>query len=188
MHFLGCALELLGGCVHAREPMPIYCIHRIVMFDFPSINLYGVRRETTLITGPAPPKYLSLDGSLRVCVCICDPFVFLAWRIVPLVYTSLHDSPEVSTCLYIISNLRTVNSLCHSCLPFCGQTPRHIMFSIFQETPFDTVDLKFIYFSFSYIITATTPTILALEWNDVDPNRVLTDEQLLLSTWYVQVK
>ena len=131
MHFLGCALELLGGCVHAREPMPIYCIHRIVMFDFPSINLYGVRRETTLITGPAPPKYLSLDGSLRVCVCICDPFVFLAWRIVPLVYTSLHDSPEVSTCLYIISNLRTVNSLCHSCLPFCGQTPRHIMFSIY---------------------------------------------------------
>lgn len=64
---------------------------------------------------------------------------------------------------------------------------RPIMFSIFQETPFNTVDLEFIYFFFPYIITATIPTILAVGWKNVNPNRVLTDEQFWLSTCYVQV-
>ncbi|CAM9135904.1 unnamed protein product [Laminaria digitata] len=62
-----------------------------------------------------------------------------------------------------------------------------IMFSIFQETPFDTQDLEFIYFFFPYIITATIPTILAVGWKNVNPNRVLTDEQFWLSTCYVQI-
>ena len=62
------------------------------------------------------------------------------------------------------------------------------MFSIFQETPFNTVDLEFIYFFFPYIITATIPTILAVGWKNVNPNRVLTDEQFWLSTCYVQVR
>ena len=61
------------------------------------------------------------------------------------------------------------------------------MFSIFQETPFNTVDLEFVYFFFPYIITATIPTILAVGWKNVNPNRVLTDEQFWLSTCYVQV-
>ena len=57
----------------------------------------------------------------------------------------------------------------------------------FQETPFNTVDLEFVYFFFPYIITATIPTILAVGWKNVNPNRVLTDEQFWLSTCYVQV-
>lgn len=61
------------------------------------------------------------------------------------------------------------------------------MFSIFQETPFNTVDLEFVYFFFPYIITATIPTLLAVGWKNVNPNRVLTDEQFWLSTCYVQV-
>ncbi|CAM9338772.1 unnamed protein product [Hapterophycus canaliculatus] len=62
-----------------------------------------------------------------------------------------------------------------------------IMFSIFQETPFNTQDLEFIYFFFPYIITATIPTILAVGWKNVNPNRVLTDEQFWLATCYVQI-
>eukprot|EP00752_Nemacystus_decipiens_P014993 g13350.t1 len=62
-----------------------------------------------------------------------------------------------------------------------------IMFSIFQETPFNTVDLEFVYFFFPYIVTATIPTILAVGWKNVNPNRVLTDEQFWLSTCYVQI-
>lgn len=61
------------------------------------------------------------------------------------------------------------------------------MFSIFQETPFNTQDLEFLYFFFPYIVTATMPTILAVGWKNVNPNRVLTDEQFWLATCYVQV-
>ena len=61
------------------------------------------------------------------------------------------------------------------------------MFSIFQETPFDTLDLEFVYFFFPYILTATIPTLLSVGWKNVNPNRVLTDEQFWLSTCYVQV-
>lgn len=62
------------------------------------------------------------------------------------------------------------------------------MFSIFQETPFTTRDLEFIYFFFPYILTATIPTLLALGWKNVNPNRALADEQFWLSTCYVQVR
>lgn len=62
------------------------------------------------------------------------------------------------------------------------------MFSIFQETPFTTRDLEFIYFFFPFIITATVPTLLAIGWKNVNPNRVLTDEQFWLATCYVQVR
>lgn len=61
------------------------------------------------------------------------------------------------------------------------------MFSIFQETPFTTVDLEFVYFFFPFIITGTIPTLLSVGWKNVNPNRVLTDEQFWLATCYVQV-
>lgn len=61
------------------------------------------------------------------------------------------------------------------------------MFSVFQETPFGTMGLEFVYFFFPYIITATIPTILSIGWKNINPNRVLTDEQFWLATCYVQV-
>ena len=61
------------------------------------------------------------------------------------------------------------------------------MFSIFQETPFNVLGLEFMYFFFPYVVTATIPTLLSFGWKNVDPNRVLTDEQFWLSTCYVQV-
>ncbi|CAM9384881.1 unnamed protein product [Discosporangium mesarthrocarpum] len=62
-----------------------------------------------------------------------------------------------------------------------------IAFSISQETPFVTRGLGFVYFFLPYIVTATIPTLLAVSWKNVNPNRVLTDEQFWLSTCYVQV-
>lgn len=64
---------------------------------------------------------------------------------------------------------------------------RPIMFSSFQETPFDTQGLEFCLYFFPFIVTATIPTLLAVGWKNVNPNRVLTDEQFWLSTCYVQV-
>ena len=61
------------------------------------------------------------------------------------------------------------------------------MFSIFQEAPFDTVDLEFVYFFFPYIITAAIPTTLALGWKELSFERLLGCWKFWLSTCYVPV-
>lgn len=61
------------------------------------------------------------------------------------------------------------------------------MFSAFQEAPFHTVGLEFVYFFVPYIITAAIPTILAMGWKNPKPSRLLTSGRFWLSTCYVQV-
>ncbi|CAM9312457.1 unnamed protein product [Choristocarpus tenellus] len=60
-----------------------------------------------------------------------------------------------------------------------------IAFSISQETPFDPRGLNFLYYFMPFIITSTIPTLLSVGWKNVNPSRVLTDEQFWLSTCYV---